>query len=194
MKSITSFMEDQLVGALLKGKYLLRILSPDHLQLLDPNSGHKVHIETSILKEANRIIKRDLDRKYYCQQGQFTSTKGFNIATVTIEQPAGHEEQTDFSIRKFKFRLVGQNSPLLVGVQRNNKQSEILIFQGELLQSDADYREHGEGFIGKIEFASAGLKYRVDSSGLSPNDLSMMPDGSFAERRLLVGFWLTFSA
>lgn len=179
-------MEDQLVEALLKGKYLLRILSPDHLQLLDPNSGHKVHIETSILKEANRILKRELDKKCYCPQGQFTSNKGFNIASVSIEQPTGCEDQAEFPIRKFKFRLLGQNNPLLIAVQRNNKHSEILIFEGDCTLTDSEYREHADGFIGKIEFGSAGLKYRVYSSGLSSKDLSMMPEGSFSERRLLV--------
>jgi Tub family len=181
------FIEDQLLQALLKGKYMLRITSPQQLQLLDPDSGHKVYMDSSILKEANRMVKRDLDRRFYSLVGGDGTTTGFTIAKVTLEQQFGSQDSLEFDIRKFKFQIVGQSTPALVGIQRHNKCSEILIFEGTVYQPDSGYEENSEGYLGKIEFGGTGLKYRALTAGLSANNLSLMPDGSFVESKPLVG-------
>lgn len=191
MKDLASFAEDRLVEALLKGKYILRIMSPEELQLLDPDSGHKVYVGTALLKEANRIVKRDLDRRIYLQTAVPSQSKGFTIATVHIEQPPNLDPSAEFSIRKFRFKTVGDNKPVFVGVQRHNKHSPILIFEADAQQTDSGFQEQSEGYLGKIEFSATGLKYRVYSWGLSSNHLSTMPADSFLETRLLVAFSLT---
>lgn len=187
MKGLASFTEDRLVQSLLKGKYILRIVSPEELQLMDPDSGQKLQLSTKLLKEANRIVKRDLDRRVYTNTPGCTQTKGLTIATVHIEQPRDLSISGEFSLRKFRMRTADNQRPLFTAVQRGNKCSPILIFEGEGQQHDEGFQEMSEGYLGKIEFSATGLKYRVFSWGLPQSQLSMMPTDAFTETRLLVG-------
>ena len=66
---------------MLESEWILRIPSPQVISVFLPSTREKVTVSTALIKEAQLMRRRDLERRVYNDQAQ-----GFEMAKVTTEK------------------------------------------------------------------------------------------------------------